>query len=50
MSVYRLSQLLRPRSVALAGASPREGSLGYAVLRNLEAGMFEGELSLINPR
>lgn len=50
MSVYRLSQLLRPRSVALAGASPREGSLGCAVLRNLEAGQFEGELSLINPR
>ena len=50
MSVYRLSQLLSPRSVALAGASPREGSLGQAVLRNLKAGQFKGDLALINPR
>ena len=50
MSVYRLQQLLSPRSIALAGASPREGSLGHAVLSNLKAGLFEGDLALINPR
>ena len=50
MSVYRLSQLLSPRSVALVGASPREGSLGHAILRNLKAGQFKGEIHLVNPR
>jgi len=50
MSVYRLSQLLSPRSVALVGASPREGSLGQAVLRNLRAGQFKGDILLVNPR
>src|SRR6187402_1158016 len=50
MSVYRLQQLLAPRSVALVGASPRDGSLGQAVLRNLKAGAFKGDLALINPR
>ena len=50
MSTYRLQQLLAPLSVALVGASPRNGSLGQAVLRNLKAGLFEGDLALINPR
>lgn len=50
MSTYRLEKLLAPRSVALVGASPREGSLGHAVLRNLKSGRFNGKLSLINPR
>ncbi len=49
MSTYRLDALLSPRSVALVGASAREGSLGLAVLRNLERAGFDGPLTLINP-
>lgn len=49
MSTYRLSSLLSPRSVALVGASPRPGSVGSAVVRNLLAARFRGELGIVNP-
>lgn len=50
MSTYRLDKLFAPRSVALIGASPREGSLGRTILRNLREAGFVGRLSLVNPR
>jgi acetyltransferase len=37
MSTYRFEALLRPRSIAFAGAGARAGSLGRAVLENLRA-------------
>ncbi len=49
MSTYRLENLFEPRSVALVGASPREGSLGKALLANLNDGGFPGALHLVNP-
>ncbi len=50
MSVYRLDRLFSPRSVAIIGASPRERSVGRAILRNLRDGGFSGDIHLINPR
>jgi acetyltransferase len=50
MSTYRLDRLFAPRSAALVGASPRPGSLGGAVLHNLDGAGFAGALSLVNPR
>jgi len=50
MSTYRLDRLFAPRSVALVGASPRPGSLGNAVFRNLRGAGFAGPLGLVNPR
>jgi acetyltransferase len=50
MSTYRLDKLFEPRSVALVGASPREGSLGRMVLRNLREAGFPGPLQLVNPK
>jgi acetyltransferase len=49
MSIYRLDRLLSPRSVAVVGASPRQGSLGRAILRNLRDGGFPGRVDLVNP-
>jgi acetyltransferase len=49
MSIYRLDRLLSPQSVAVVGASPREGSLGRAVLKNLIGGGFAGRISIVNP-
>jgi acetate---CoA ligase (ADP-forming) len=43
-------RLLRPRSVALIGASATAGSLGESVLLNLENAGYSGELYLINPK
>lgn len=49
MSLYRLDKLFAPRSIALVGASPRQGSLGRAVLNNLRKS-FKGPLQVVNPR
>jgi acetyltransferase len=48
MSVYRLENLLSPRSVALVGASPRPGSVGRAILGNICKAKFKGEFGLVN--
>ena len=50
MSTYRLDRLFAPRSIALVGASPREKSLGRAILSNLHAGGWCGPLHLVNPK
>lgn len=49
MSTYRLDRLFRPRSIAVAGASPRESSVGRKILGNLRAAGFGGTINLINP-
>ncbi len=46
----QLNRLLRPRSIALVGASSTPGSLGDSVLNNLEDAGFAGELYLVNPK
>ncbi len=48
MSTYRLKNLLSPRSVALVGASPRQGSVGRAILGNIHKAKFKGEFGLVN--
>jgi acetyltransferase len=49
MSTYHLDKLFAPRSVAVVGTSPREGSLGRALLRNVGDGGFDGTIRLVNP-
>jgi acetyltransferase len=48
MSIYRLKNLLAPRSLALVGASPRQGSVGHSILRNILSAEFGGEFGLVN--
>lgn len=45
-----LERLLRPRSIVLIGASSTSGSLGEAVLANLEQNGYAGDLYLVNPK
>jgi acyl-CoA synthetase (NDP forming) len=47
--MHRLDPLLRPRSIAVIGASEREHSVGRTTVHNLLAGGFEGALYPINP-
>lgn len=47
---HSLRPLVEPASVALVGASEREGSLGRTVYARLLAGGFEGALYAVNPR
>ncbi len=44
MSLYRLDSIFKPASVAVVGASDREKTIGRAVVENLLAGGFEGEI------
>ena len=48
MSTYHLKNLLSPKSVALIGASPRQTSVGRAILRNIHKANFKGEFGLVN--
>lgn len=48
--VNPLERLLRPRSVAIIGASDKPGALGASVLANLERNGFTGDIFLVNPK
>lgn len=50
MSVRNLEFLLRPRSVAVIGASTRPHSVGNVVVRNLLEGGFAGPVMPVNPK
>ncbi len=50
MSTIHLDKLLNPRSVAVIGASDREGAPGKAIATSLLHGKFDGPLHFINPR
>lgn len=43
-------RLLKPRSIAIVGASPTPGSLGAGVLANVDRFGFDGAVHLVNPR
>jgi len=45
-----LTGLLSPRAVAVVGASPRPGSVGGEILRNLKRCGFDGALYPVNPK
>lgn len=45
----QIARLLRPRSVAVVGASDKPGALGASVLGNLDRNLFAGEVYPINP-
>lgn len=50
MSIRNFQHLFRPRSVAVIGASSREGSVGAVVLHNIVQGGFEGPVWPVNPK
>ncbi|MBU0555852.1 MAG: acetate--CoA ligase family protein [Alphaproteobacteria bacterium] len=45
-----INRLLRPRSIAIVGASETPGSLGASVLANLVRNEFSGDIHLVNPK
>jgi acetyltransferase len=50
MGLHNLDKIFEPRSVAVIGASEREGSIGYALMRNLIQAGYDGRLVPVNPR
>ena len=47
--MHSLDHMLRARSVAVVGASPRRGTVGDMTLRQLQTGGFAGSIYAINP-
>jgi len=50
MSTIHLEKLLNPKSIAVVGASDRDGSPGKAVVQSIISGGYAGPLSFVNPR
>src|SRR5579863_5543523 len=49
MSTRNLDALFRPKTIALIGASNREGAVGWAIARNLYAAGFAGPILAVSP-
>src|SRR5919109_90781 len=45
-----MTSLMRPRAIAVVGASDSEGKIGNSVMRNLVDGGYEGEIYPVNPK
>jgi acetyl coenzyme A synthetase (ADP forming)-like protein len=45
-----MERILRPDAIAVIGASPEPGKIGYAVMENIINGGYQGQLYPINPR
>jgi acetyltransferase len=50
LTIRNLEHAVRPKSVAVIGASAREGSVGQVVMNNIVAAGFEGEVWPVNPK
>jgi acetyltransferase len=46
----RIETMFQPTSLAIVGASMREGSAGLAIYNNVAQAGFEGRIGLVNPR
>ena len=46
---HYLTPLFEPRTVAVVGATEREGAVASIVLKNLLAAKYRGHLSAVNP-
>ncbi len=49
MSIHNLDHLLKPKSIAVIGASRRDSTVGAVLTRNLFGGCFEGPILPVNP-
>ena len=50
MTIRNLEHAVHPKSVAVIGASAREGSVGRVVFDNIISAGFEGEVWPVNPK
>ena len=49
MAHSALDGLMRPKSIAVVGASATPGKIGYTVIKNLLESKYEGKIYPINP-
>jgi acetyltransferase len=48
--MHSIEAIFKPRSIAVIGATPRQGSIGRQILNNLFAYEFNGKIFPVNPR
>ncbi len=48
--VSQMTRVFRPKAVAVVGASPKPGKIGYAVVKNLLDGGYQGKIYPIHPK
>jgi acetyltransferase len=49
MTIHNLDKIFRPAAIAVVGASEKTGSIGRALLKNLQACGFPGKIYPVNP-
>jgi acetyltransferase len=49
MGLYNLDKIFKPDSVAVIGASEKEGSIGHIHVRNLVEGGYQGKIFPVHP-
>jgi acetyltransferase len=49
LGIEKLSRVFNPKTIAVIGASEREGSIGAKILQNLTRASFAGEVFPVNP-
>jgi acetyltransferase len=50
MERHILQKFFKPQAVAVIGASPKEGSIGFTLVNNLKQDGFKGDIYPINPK
>lgn len=50
MSIHNLDKMFKPSSVAIIGASEKNGSIGFSLVKNLGESGYEGKIFPVNPR
>ena len=50
MGLHNLGKIFEPESVAVIGAGPRQGTIGFALMKNLRDGGYEGRIIPVNPK
>ncbi|PVX26050.1 MAG: hypothetical protein CW691_02615, partial [Candidatus Bathyarchaeum sp.] len=48
MVTVNLEKIFDPQSIAIIGASDKEGSVGYALMKNLTEGGYQGKVYPVN--
>lgn len=49
MSMHNMEKFFNPNSIAVIGASPKENSVGYKVLKNMTSSGYQGSIFPFNP-
>jgi len=49
MSIHNLDKIFNPESVAIVGASEKESTIGYSLLKNITENDYQGEVFPVNP-